>query len=66
MVRKTGFIVCVYTEKRWFPSLSQARQYALRQEKFCENVQIINCVTGEVIYGRVEDWTGEIAPNKSK
>lgn len=54
MARKTGFIVCVYSEQRWFPSLPQAKAYALRQESFCENVQIISCATGEMIYGRPE------------
>jgi hypothetical protein len=59
MVRKTGFLVYVYSEKRWFPSLPQAKAYALRQENYCDNVQIISCVTGEVIYGRKEDRTSE-------
>lgn len=54
MVRKSGFIVCVYSEQRWFPSLPQAKAYALRQENYCDNVQIISCVTGELIYGRPE------------
>lgn len=54
MVRKTGFIVCVYSEQRWFRSLTQAKAYAIRQESYCDNVQIINCVTGELIYGRPE------------
>lgn len=50
MAHTKGYIVCVYTEQRWFSSLSRAKEYMIRQEKFCENVQIVNCSTGKLVY----------------
>ena len=50
----TGYMVGIYGESYWHRSLERAEARAIEAARYCTNVQVLDCATGELVSGRPE------------